>query len=200
MNSTWMSFILVVLVAVIVLLYWPWKDAVEFEVPPVLAGDQYAACPDNQLISKVTSDLRLKLAASQGWDRWRTLCEPAQHVLALSWVENDYPPGVPTPAFLGFASVIANKSPNMATLEEIARAYQEIGAQRVSEVVKTAAEIAATPAAQEAAGAGGSAAHAPFIKVDGQFRQQVQHDDTLKLLRAYIRAHSAEIAAAHPGS
>lgn len=159
--------------------------------PPSMTSEQILACPETQVVSLVTTDLRWKLAELDAaeFGRWRTLPAPARHILALAWVERDDAPGTP-PIFQGFASLLANTVANMATLAEIAEAYDAIGAPAAAAVVTQAAQLAATTDKP-------AAAHAdPFAALNRQLLSQSSKAGVIRLLRAYVRSNAEVIAAA----
>lgn len=198
MKNKWMPIILAALVVIAAIVYWPWKTGPDFDIPASMSGEEITACPEHQLITLVVTDLRFKLAADErNWVRWREMPEAARNVLALSWVEDDLPYDSPGAVFKGFGDLLGKHPPNMATLDDIAAAYENIGASGVAFVVRDAATIAGSPTGKDAAAAGGADAHRPYLELDGTYRDRVQRDESRKLLRAYIRAHAGEIASAH---
>lgn len=182
-----LGLVLSALVVLLVVLHWP-RRGPAFEVPPALDAAAIAALPDNQLLVAVATDLRYAVAAHGGPATWRTLPASARHVLALSWVDKDLPPGCPSPSQPGFAAIAGANQPDAPAFTDVAEAYDAIGAPAVAAVVRDAEKIAAT----QPAGASGG----PYGLVDQRFREQTRKEATLAKLRAYIRSNAGELAAA----
>ena len=196
----WLIGLVIILAASLFFTLKP-DNSVPFPIPPAMKGDEITACPDSQLLTKVLSDLRYKVNSQPNHiEHWRNMADPARHVLALSWVEDDLPADAPSHQFSGFAILMCNHSPNIATLDEIAAAYEAIGAPKTAEAVKEAKAIAESPEGRETYASGNPQPHFtngnPFDKVDRKFRDQRQQDGSLNLLRKYIRAHADDIASA----
>ncbi len=198
----WLLAISALLAGGLLFAYWPAKKLV-LPGPPAMSSPEITACPETQVIARVTSDLRLKVAGVPSrMSKWRSMPLPAKHVLALSWVEDDLPPGAPTHAFQGFSALLAVQAPNMASLDDIAQAYEAIGAPKVAEVIALAKAMSERPAAEDAVAhtAGPLDLHEkrrrenPFAEIDQQFREQRRSDNIIGLLRAYIRAHGDALA------
>jgi hypothetical protein len=157
-------------------------------LPDALTRAEIAALPEAQLIGVVTTDLRTRLqAAGVTSGRWRSWPEPARHVLAWSWVESDNGPQS-QPVFQGFAVLLANRGNNLPTYGDIAAAYTALGASAPAAVLREAAGVAAGLAATPE-GAD------PFAALDRRFVQALGRPGTLAPMRAYIRAHTVELAA-----
>ncbi len=157
-------------------------------LPDALTQAQIEAMPEAQLIGAVTTDLRIRLqAAGATSGRWRSWPEPARQVLAWSWVESDNGPNS-QPVFQGFAPLLANRGNNLPTYGDIAAAYSALGANALAAVLREAEGVAAgldTP--PEGAD--------PFAALNRRFVQTLGRPGTLAPMRAYIRAHTAELAA-----
>lgn len=159
-------------------------------LPDALTQAQIEALSEAQLVQAVTTDLRTRLqAAGATSGRWRSWPEPARHVLAWSWVEGDNGPGA-SPVFIGFSALLANHDRQLPTYGDIAGAYTALGASAPAAVLREAAGVAAGLAAPPE-GAD------PFAALNRRFVQALGRAGTLAPMRAYIRAHTAELAAAH---
>ncbi|MBA3683910.1 MAG: hypothetical protein H0W72_01515 [Planctomycetes bacterium] len=161
----------------------------DLDAPPALSTDQLASTPDPQLIYVATTELRWSLAGDAGrQQRWRELNEPARTVLALSWVES----GNPDPrlaVFRGFAHLMATEAPNRPMPDDLAKAYEAIGAPALAEVCRSVQVIAERQAsAEDTTG--------PYADLDREFAKAREVDGPLAKLHVYVRAHIADIAAA----
>lgn len=158
-------------------------------LPDALTQAQIEALPEARLIGEVTTDLRIRLqAAGVTSGRWRSWPEPARHVLAWSWVEGDNGPQS-QPVFQGFAALLANRGNNLPTYGDIAAAYTALGASAPAALQREAEGVAAgLDAPPEGAD--------PFAALNRRFVQALGRPGTLTAMRAYIRAHTAELAAA----
>lgn len=157
------------------------------EVPQALAPEAISALPERELIYRVTTDLRLALAARGERPDWLALPAAARTVLALSWVDRETVPGSPRPRFPGFAVLVADADQAAPSFSDVAEAYDAIGAPQCAGLVRSAGETASalTPGAA-----------APFAQVDRRFAAQIEKDRTHALLRTYIRANALELAGA----
>jgi hypothetical protein len=159
------------------------------DLPPSLTRAELEALSEVSLVSAVTNDLRLRMSAAGATSgRWRSWPEPARHVLAWSWVETDLGAQAP-PRFPGFAALFANPSQRLPSYADIADAYQALGAAPAAAVVREAEALAG---GLEAVPEGAN----PFAALDRRFVQALGRGGTVAAMRAYIRAHLDEIAAA----
>jgi hypothetical protein len=200
--------LLAIVVAAAVWFFWPQSNPRGIPIPPRMNAAEITAIPDYQLISTVFTDLRFRLVLVNDSQlaKWRTMAEAPRNLLALSWVEDDLPPDAPViHQFNGFDELITRPGANHPSFEDIAVAYEAIGAPKVAAVLRDAARIAG-PDADGPSKDGGSVpildphkgmqTRADFNTVDAKFRYECAQADTHKLIRAYIRAHVDEIAAA----
>ena len=191
-RAFWLVVLLVVLSAATAVLNWP-RHGPGFAVPPAMDAAAITALSDDQLISRVVTDLRFAAAANGDPGRWRALPEPARHVLAIAWVDRDLPPGCPGSLFDGFAALVASTAANTPAFADITAAYEAIGAPATATTVRDAEKIAnSLPGAGEQ---GNRSTDRPFQGADRRFREQAQKDCTLVLLRSYIRTHVNDLAA-----
>lgn len=169
--------ILLAATVLVALAVWWLSREPALPLPDALTQAQIEALSEAALVQAVTTDLRTRLqAAGATSGRWRAWPEPARHVLAWSWVEGDAGPGS-TPPFPGFAILRANPERNLPGCADIAAAYQALGATAVAAAVRAAEQ------------AGDDAA------LDRRLGQALGRG-TVPAMRAYIRAHTAELAAA----
>lgn len=185
--------VLAAMLTALVAIHWP-RHGADFPVPPALDAAAIAGMNDGELITRVTTDLRFAAVAGGDLGHWRLMTEPARTVLAISFVERDLPPGCPSPSFEGFARLIGERSANVPNLDEVAAAYDVIGAGAVAAVVRDAARIVAQLPATDAPGV--APPRAAFVAVDQRFREQAARTGSLRLLRSYIRSHVADLAEA----
>lgn len=158
-------------------------------LPDALTQAEIEALAEAPLIAVVTTDLRTRLqAAGVTSGRWRSWPEPARHVLAWSWVESDNGPNS-QPVFQGFAPLLANRGNNLPTYGDIAAAYTALGASAPAALLREAEGVAA---GLESPPEGAD----PFAALNRRFVQTLGRPGTLAPMRAYIRAHTAEMAAA----
>lgn len=158
-------------------------------LPDALTQAEIEALSEAQLIGVVTTDLRTRLqAAGVTSGRWRSWPEPARHVLAWSWVESDNGPQS-QPVFEGFAVLLANRGNNLPTYGDIAAAYTALGASAPAALLREAEGVAAGLASPPEG-------PDPFAALNRRFVQALGRPGTLVPMRAYIRAHTAELAAA----
>lgn len=186
--------ILVVLVALSIWLNWPHE--VLPDGPPPIDAAQIRDTTDNLLIPTVIDDLRWKLAIVpiNRREGWRTWPEPARHAYALSFTISEPEPGIPG-IFSGFADLIAASGTHVPALSDIADAYTAIGAPSCAAVVT---EAAATAERLELKRGEPIPTPAAFATLDTKLRRQSAASKTVGLLKAYIRAHAEDIAAARP--
>lgn len=180
-----------VLIAVIALnlalIVWLWSRGDEAEaIPPevTMTSAKLAQVPDFALIHMTYSELRVKVVADpEKTSRWRTMPEPVRRALVLTWVEGSFP---------GFAALLVNRQsmPYQFTAEDLAEAYDGIGAAAVAEVVREAGRDAPGRSATEPADRKAFADH------DAKFREAKKAGKVGDLLRAHIRAYTDEIVGA----
>lgn len=184
-NKRNLLILLPALIACSIWLNWPSQHLPE--APPAMDAAQIRATPVNQVIALVTNDLRWKLAVvpAQRRDRWRAWPEPARHVYALAWLENDNGPGASS-AFEGFHAIVTATGEHLPTLDDMSAAYTAIGAEPCAAIVADVAKIDQ--------GGGPSA----FTILDNRLRQQMTACRTRVLYRDYIRSHAEDIAAVRP--
>lgn len=161
--------------------------------PPPMTAAEIAALPDTQLIQRVTDDLRWKVAdVAPHLERWRLIGEPARHVLSLSWIDQSCGPAIPV-GYDGFSGLLKNQAANMASLEDMALAYEAIGSPQLARVVRDARLLAdkltETSHASETMGN-------PFESLDRSFVKLLNKEHAESLLRQYIRSHAEDIATA----
>lgn len=162
-------------------------------VPPSLAPAAIEALPDRELIYRVTTDLRLALAARGERPDWQALPAAARTVLALAWVDRETAPGSPMPRFPGFDVLVAGAERGAPTFSDVAASYEEIGAPLCAAVVRSAEESArALPADR----VGIPGAPSPFAGLDRRFAAQIASDRTHELLRRHIRSNVQALAEA----
>src|SRR5262245_45317632 len=130
-----------------VVIYVNSREKLTYEIPPPMAADEISACPDTTLLTKSANHLRFRIAEHP--DRWRSLDPAAVTVLALSWVEDELPDLAPTHVFSGFAAFVKTPQPNKPTLDELASAYDAIGAPDAAAAVRAAKSTADAAAGQE---------------------------------------------------
>lgn len=193
MKRRWTISAIVVLTLASVWLNWPHNDLPT--APQAMTADEIRATQDTQVITLATTDLRWKLAevSPDKRTRWRAWPKAAQHVFVLAWTESDNGPGAPS-VFDGFAALLARSGPNIPTLPEIAEAYTAIGAPTIAAIVD---EAHAT--ANMAGIIPGNPIERPadFAAFDSKFHHESTTCKAVVLLRAYIREHADDIAAAH---
>lgn len=163
------------------------REKLTYEIPPPMTGDEITACADGVLLSKVANNLRYRIALKP--TRWRTMGPEATTVLSLAWVEDEFDFDAPGHVFHGFAELVSAQTPTMATLDEIAAGYDAIGASEAASIVREAKALADKTAAIEPG-------QNPFGALDSRLREERRRGKTIDKLHAYIRAHSAELAAA----
>lgn len=185
----WPLLLLLPLAAVAATLLWYERREPGPDLPPSLTRAEVEALSEAALVSAVSNDLRLRMSAAGATSgRWRSWPEPARHVLAWSWVEADLGAQAP-PRFPGFAALLPNAGQRMPTYADIADAYQALGAAPAAAVVREAETLAG---GLEAVPEGAN----PFAALDRRFLQALGRGGTVAAMRAYIRAHLDEIAAA----
>jgi hypothetical protein len=188
--------------------FWPQSNPRGIPIPPRMDAAAITAVPDNQLIGTVFQDLRFRLALlnDKQLSQWRKLAEAPRNLLALSWVEDDLSPDAPRHEFQGFAELVTRPGANRPSFEDIAVAYEAIGAPKVATVLRDAAQIAGSDADGPSKDGGGIPmldphkgvqVRAGFDSVDARFRSECAAVDSHKLIRAYIRAHTDDVAAAN---
>jgi hypothetical protein len=157
-------------------------------LPTALTQEQVEALPDTEIITAVTIDLRSRLQAS-GPDSgsWRSWPEPAQHVLAWSWVEGEIEQQKPR-VFTSFAALLGNQDHRWPSFDEIAAAYDALQAPSLFTIVIEARDVAAMPFPDP------SAAN-PFAAIDQRFIQRLGRAGTTAQMRIYMRQHAAELVA-----
>jgi hypothetical protein len=195
----WWLALLGLLVVIAVVVNRP-AGAPPLVAPTAVTAAQLAATPDLHLIYTATNDLRWRLLlAPNQQTRWRELGPAARTVLALAWVEEDLADPNARPLFTGFGDLLSIQAPNMATLEDIAVGYEAIGAPVVASIVREAAAIPRSPAEPPTALAlqptDKTATADPYADCNRRFTAQARHDGTVAKLRAFIRAHTAELTA-----
>lgn len=188
------SIILVTLVALSAWLNWPREPLPEG--PPPIDAAQIRDTTDNLLIPTVVDDLRWRLAVLPVGDRgaWRSWAEPARHVFALSFTISEPETGTPG-VFSGFADIIAAPGRHVPDLAVIADAYSAIGAPSCAAIVT---EAASTAERLELKRGEPVPTPAAFAALDAKLRRQSAATKTVGLLKAYIRSHAEDIAAARP--
>lgn len=161
------------------------------KVPPSLTPAAIAALPDRELIYRVTTDLRLALAARGERPDWQAIPAAARNVLALAWVDRETAPGSPMPRFPGFDALVAGVAQGAPAFGDVAASYEAIGAPLCAAVVRVAEETArALPAGR----VGVAGAPPPFAELDRRFAAQIASDRTHELLRRHIRSNVEELA------
>lgn len=190
MKRSWLIPLLIAAFALAVVVHWP-RSQRAYDLPPALDAGQLAALPDEGIVYAATMELSYSLADVDPTDmaaHWQTLPEAARHLLALSWLVDDNGP-VAQPKFLGFAHLLGSTAPHAPALAEVAAAYRAIGAVGPATVVEEAQRLAATSAWKPGAG------NDPFRSVDRALVEQSTACNVVRLLRAYVRANIADIAA-----
>ena len=190
MKKPWLILVLIVAAALAVIVHWP-RHPRTYDLPPALDAGQLAALSDGQIVYAATMELSYSLADVAPADlaaHGQNLPEAARHLLALSWLVDDNGP-VSQPKFLGFAHLLASTAPHLPTLTDIAAAYRAIGAPGPAAVVEEAQQLAAKAGWKPGAGPD------PFGTVDRALVEQSTTCDVVRLLRAYVRANIADIAA-----
>lgn len=168
----------------LVLTWWMWSGDGSAAIPHEMAmsSEQLAAMPDPVLVRKVLTELRFKLQADPARiARWRKQPDPVRHLLALSSVEQ---------RFTGFAELFSPQRPDpyRIQVEDLALAYDAIGAGGITEILEAAARLA------EAEPDSSPGQPGPFAELDARFVEQRLKADVQLLLRTYIRENSEEIA------
>ncbi len=165
------------------LMFWP-RGEPDLHAPMPATAAELAAATDAQVVYLATTELRWSLAGDAArLKRWRELDEVARSVLALSWVESGH--ADPRLAvFRGFAPLLSSQAPNRPTPDDLAQAYDAIGAPEVAEVCRKAQRVADRDAGVDA-----------YVGIDREFIHQRDAVGTLGKLRCYVRGHVAEIAA-----
>lgn len=178
--------VLAVVVAFNLLLVgWLWSQedpAREIPAELLLTPSRLDATPDYALVHMTYSDLRVRVVADPAKiGRWRRLPEPARLVLILAWAEESFP---------GLEALIirGQTGPFDFRPEDLAQAYEAIGAEGVADVITTAARRAS---GGPAPGDGG------FAELETRFVEERNHADVPQRLRTYIRAHRDAITSAH---
>lgn len=190
MRKRWLLPILLVAAMLAAIVHWP-RSQRAYDLPPALDAGQLAALPDTAIVYAATMELSCSLADVDpaGMEaHWQTLPEAARHLLALSWLVDDNGP-VAQPKFLGFAHLLGSTAPHAPSLTGVAAAYRAIGAVGPATVVEEAQRLAATSAWKPGAG------NDPFRSVDRALVEQSTACNVVRLLRAYVRANIADIAA-----
>lgn len=185
----WPWLLLPAMAAIAAVLLWVEGRTPPPDLPPALTRAELEALSEVSLVSAVSNDLRLRMSAAGATSgRWRSWPEPARHVLAWSWVETDLGAQAP-PRFPGFAALFANPDQRLPAYADIADAYQALGAAPAAAVVREAETLAGS---LEAVPEGAN----PFAALDRRFLQALGRGGTVAAMRAYIRAHLDDIAAA----
>ena len=160
-------------------LFWPGHDGIT-DQPPALSAEQIAVAPDGILVQTAATEIRWWLAGDASRQpRWRELDAPARNVLALSWVEGGAA-GTRLDPFRGFNALSAAQSPLRPTAEDLAAAYDAIGASEVATVCRELERNAEANASGE---------------IDAKFRAARSRADTAGKIRSYIRQHAAALSA-----
>lgn len=165
--------------------FWP-RDPERIDAPPPLSLEQLSATSDNELMTVASAEVRWSIAGDvDRQQRWRDLNPAARTVLALSWVESGYAEQWKA-AFRGFASHLSHRSPSRPTLEDLALAYEVIGAPTVAAVCRTTSPLELQDPPPPATA---------FAEADRAFIASRTTAGTLAKLRTYLRAHLADIVA-----
>ena len=167
---------LAVAVAAAAVLFWP-TGAGRIQADPPLSAEALAATPDARLIFVAATEVRWYLSGDA--DRmaaWRQLDEVPRTVLALSWVET----GESDPrksVFRGFGSFLAVEAPNRPTPDDLAVAYEVIGAPDVAGVCRQVQELSESGTIGDSGRLAG---------LDGEFLRARDAAGTVAKLNAYI--------------
>lgn len=169
--------VLALCVAAAIALCWPRREGIT-DQPTALSPEQIAATPDGILVQTAATEIRWWLAGDASrQSRWRELGAPVRNVLALSWVEGGAA-GTRLDPFRGFGALAAAASPLRPTADDLAVAYDAIGAPGAAGVCREWEQNADADAG-----------------LDAKFRAARTQDDSSGKIRAYIRQHAAAIAA-----
>jgi hypothetical protein len=176
----WLFPVLALLALVFAWLYWPSHQR-DLPAVPSMSGSEIVAMSDSARVGKVAGQLRWYLAADDRRQKqWRTLAEPARHLLVLSAVEGDQGAAASSD-FHGFNAQAADTQVLRFTSQELADAYRAIGAKACAAV------------ADEAGKAAGDAKR--LADCDRRLIAASSQDKAIALLAAYIRQHADELAA-----
>lgn len=193
MKRSWLFAALALLGAIALWVHWP-RGLPRLDLPEAMTLEQLKATSDQQIIYIATTEVRYRvIAIPENMPRWRNLPEPARNLLALSWTEGDDSPGTPD-RFRGFGDFFGLNGPYLATPEDIAKAYEAIGAPAVAEVMRAAGQRYEQQPKPEADGETKPPAKYPYGDLDGRFREERRKAKIPGLMRAYIRTHLEEIA------
>lgn len=167
---------------------WAWTRPDSSDLPPdaVVTATDLVAAPDSALIHKAFSGVRLRLEATpSSLTRWRDLPEAARHVLVLSCIEEN---------FVGFAKALRRQQSGPFRIEvgEFADAYRAIGGSEAAAIIDA---LGARSLVQPITDPGEAQA---IAELEARLAERRIKDDVYGLLRAYIRAHAAEIGSASP--
>lgn len=180
-----LSGMLALAIAAAVAVFWP-RDPERIDAPTPLGLEQLSATSDNELMIVATAEVRWSIAGDADRQlRWRDLNPAARTVLALSWVESGYAEQWKA-AFRGFASHLSHSSPSRPTLEDLALAYEAIGAPTVAAVCRSSSPLERQDPPPPATA---------FAEADRAFNAARATAGTLAKLRTYLRAHLADIVA-----
>lgn len=175
----------VVLIAAFALL-WPRSEGIASQ-SPAMSAEQIAATPDRSLVQTAATEIRWWLAADPSRQpRWRELGEPVRHILALSWVESGEA-GSRNDPFRGFAALFASTSPTRPSTDDLARAYEAIGAPELAALCREVQRVTdqeMPPQTDPRA----------YEELNAAFRRARDDVDSHGKFRAYIRQHAAAIA------
>jgi len=158
------------------------------QADPPLSAAALTAIPDDQLMHAAATELRWSMAGDVlRQSDWRDLNEPARTVLALSWVENGNA-HARMDSFNGFGTLLSLNAPNRPTADDLACAYDIIGAPEMGVICREAQRISEhdLPTATDV--------HT-YAELDEKFRRIRSEVGTSAKIQTYIRQHAPEIAA-----
>lgn len=177
--------VLAVFILAAVALFWPRAIAMPQADPP-MSAEALAAMPDDQLLHAAVTELRWSMAGDAvRQSHWREMNEAARTVMALAWVENGNL-RARMDGFSGFGILFALEALNRPSGEDLALAYEHLGAPEMAQICREAQRITdqGMPTATD---------QRAYAEPDEKFRRvRGEIGSTLKI-QAYIRQHAAEI-------